>query len=216
MEGAFFLGIASGGVCLASCGFLAAAFLTADRGTLMGKAALLAIFLAGRLVGYLAWAILAWMLGGAVSGPRGGGVVFAAADVILGGWLAIYGLSRPDSAASGKCPGNAFGNLFAAFMGKPNIRKIGLWGILSGLSLCPPFWAAVNGAAQTGSLAGSLFFFLIFYMGTGLWFIPFPVIGMLGRFPYVAQVARFFALPLGVYYIYLGLVAVAGGELFHG
>jgi hypothetical protein len=71
---------------------------------------------------------------------------------------------------------------------------------------------AVTEAAKTGSLGGSLLFFFLFYLGTGIWFIPFPFIGTLGRFRQVAQVARFLTLPLGAYFIYSGFISIAGGN----
>jgi sulfite exporter TauE/SafE len=217
MEKALFLGIASGGFCLASCGPLAGAFLAAEGQTLKRSAGLMLLFLSGRLLGYLGWAIISWLLGQTVVGQGGGFPAFAAADVILGGWLFSYGFSRPVPSHCKDAPGESLvGNRNLPSVRNPFLWRVGLWGILSGFSLCPPFLAAVNEAAQTGSFAGSLIFFLVFYVGTGLWFIPFPVIGLVGRIPRAAQIARFCALPLGAYYIYRGLVTVLGGNLFYG
>jgi hypothetical protein len=74
---------------------------------------------------------------------------------------------------------------------------------------------AVTEAAKTGSLGGSLLFFFLFYLGTGIWFIPLPFVGTLGRFQQVAQVARFLTLPLGAYFIYSGFISIAGGNPFY-
>ena len=100
--------------------------------------------------------------------------------------------------------------------GREAFLRSGIWGTLSGWQVCPPFLAAMAEAARTGSLGGSLLFFFVFYLGTGVWFIPFPFVGTLGRFRQVAQVARFCALPLGAYYIFSGLISIAGGNAFHG
>jgi hypothetical protein len=86
---------------------------------------------------------------------------------------------------------------------------------LSGLQICAPFLTAFTEASRTGSLGGSLLFFFLFYLGTAIWFIPFPFFGALGRFRQIAQVARFLTLPLGAYFIYSGLTFLAGGA-FHG
>ncbi|MCX5905808.1 MAG: sulfite exporter TauE/SafE family protein [Deltaproteobacteria bacterium] len=83
MERALFLGIASGGFCLASCGPLAGAFLAAEGQTLKRSAGLMLLFLSGRLLGYLGWAIISWLLGQTGVGQGGGFPAFAAADIIL-------------------------------------------------------------------------------------------------------------------------------------
>jgi hypothetical protein len=80
-----------------------------------------------------------------------------------------------------------------------------LLGLLTGLNLCPPFLLAFTEAAATGTLAGSLLFFLAFYATTSLFFIPLPLLGTLGRFPVVRTVGRLAAGVVGVYYVYRGL-----------
>jgi len=216
METALLLGLTSGGACLVTCGPLVAAFLTAEQVTLKGSAALLAVFLSGRLLGYGAWAVGAWLLGQAISQNPAGLSVFAAADLFLGGWLIYYGVSRSPGHSPKICPASLLKPLASSKIIDQCYFRSGIWGFLSGLQICAPFLAAVAGAARTGSLGGSLLFFLVFYLGTALWFTPFPFVGTLGRFRQVAQVARFCALLLGAYYIYSGFITVTGGMDIHG
>jgi sulfite exporter TauE/SafE len=216
METALFLGLTSGGACLATCGPLVAAFLTAEQITLKRSAALLTVFLSGRLLGYSGWAVVSWLLGQAIFQNAAGMTIFAGADLVLGGWLIYYGISRPLGHSHETCPASILKPLASPAIIHHAFFRSGIWGILSGLQVCPPFLAAVTGAARTGSLGGSLLFFLVFYLGTGLWFIPFPFIGTLGRFRQVAQVARFLILPLGGYFIYSGFISIAGGNSFYG
>ncbi len=198
METALLLGLASGGACLGTCGPLVASFLAAERVTLRRSSALLTSFLAGRLLGYMGWAMLSWPVGRLILTAQGGLTVSAAVDLVLGGWLIYYGISHP-SPQHRICPVSILNpSATPAIAGQVLVRST-MWGILSGIQICPPFLAAVNEAARTGSLGGSLLFFFIFYLGTGIWFVPFPFIGKLGRFPQVAQVARFCALLLGAY-----------------
>lgn len=216
MEIALFLGLTSGAACLATCGPLAAAFLAAEGITLKQGAALLTVFLSGRLLGYCIWAVLSWVLGMAIVQHAGALAVFAGADLFLGGWLIYFGISQPLGHCRGDCPGSILKCSGSPSAGSQLFSRGGVWGFLSGLQVCPPFLAAVSGAAQTRSLVGSLLFFFLFYLGTGIWFIPFPFIGALGRFRQVAQVARFCALPLGAFYFYSGLISITGGNPFHG
>jgi sulfite exporter TauE/SafE len=212
MERAFFLGLASGGACLATCGPLVGAFLAAEQVTVKRSAMLLALFLAGRLCGYGGWAVGSWILGRVTVQDPWGLTALAAADLFLGGWLIHYGLSHPCADFHRPCPASQHRLLsFPMVLHRPVLRSA-FWGLLSGLQVCPPFLAAVTEAARAGSLGGSLLFFLVFYAGTALWFIPFPLIGKLGRFRQAAQVARFCTVPLGAYYIYSGLTAFTGGN----
>jgi sulfite exporter TauE/SafE len=91
METALFLGLTSGGACLISCGPLAAALFASGDISPRQSGALLAVFLSGRLLGYLGWAVLSWVLGWAIYQSPKGLAVFAAANVALGAWLIYYG-----------------------------------------------------------------------------------------------------------------------------
>jgi sulfite exporter TauE/SafE len=215
METAFFLGLSSGGSCLVSCGPIAAALLASEGISLKRSSLLLSVFLSGRLLGYLGWAVLSWLLGWLISQSTRGLVLFSAADLVLGAWLIYYGIRRP-APSHGNCPGSILKPLDSPWATHQVFFRGGIWGFLSGLQICPPFLTAVAEAARTGSLGGSLLFFFLFYLGTGIWFIPFPFFGTLGRFRRVAQVARFLTLPLGVYFIYSGLISIAGGNPFYG
>jgi sulfite exporter TauE/SafE len=215
METALFLGLTSGGSCLASCGPLAAALLASEEISLQRSSGLLSVFLSGRLLGYLAWAVLSWLFGYLVSQTAQGLAFFSVADLVLGAWLIYYGVRRPASSHD-NCPGSKMTSLNSSGSGYQAFLRGGIWGFLSGLQICPPFLTAVTEAARTGSLGGSLLFFFLFYLGTGIWFVPFPFVGTLGRFRQVAQVARFLTLPLGAYFIYSGIISIAGGMAFYG
>jgi len=215
METALFLGLTSGGSCLISCGPLAAALLASEEISLKRSSVLLAVFLSGRLLGYLGWAILSWVVGWMIFQNASGPALFSAADLVLGLWLIYYGIRRPVLSHE-SCPGSNLSSLDSLWRSHQAFFRGGVWGFLSGLQICPPFLLAVTGAAKTGSSGGSLLFFFLFYLGTAIWFVPFPFIGTLGRFRQVSQVARFLTLPLGVYFIYSGFIAIAGGNPLHG
>jgi hypothetical protein len=57
----FLLGLANRGVCLAYCAPVLVPYLLGEGGTLRRGAVSVGGFLGGRLVGYLAFAILAWL-----------------------------------------------------------------------------------------------------------------------------------------------------------
>jgi sulfite exporter TauE/SafE len=86
-----------------------------------------------------------------------------------------------------------------------------LLGLLTGLSLCPPFIAALAGATGQTSLVSSLLFFISFFIATSLYLLPLPFAGLLGRFQEIRITARLAAGIVGCYYLYRGLIMIHGG-----
>jgi hypothetical protein len=203
---AFLLGISSGPACLASCGPVLVPALAAERRTAGGTALVLVQFLAGRLAGYLCFAAVAWFLSFSLAAhPRGRALAFGLSDLGLAALLAGYAFALPRSAAV-SC-GRAcsrYRNLAPALIG-----------LVTGLTLCPPFVAAGLRATQEASLAGVLLFFVVFFLGTSICFVPSVSVGLLRRFEAVAIVARFTLFLLAAYYGYLAVV-VLGRELSRG
>jgi hypothetical protein len=56
------LGIASGGACLAYCAPVLIPYLLGEARTVGGNAVLVGCFLGGRLIGYLSFGVLAWLM----------------------------------------------------------------------------------------------------------------------------------------------------------
>jgi sulfite exporter TauE/SafE len=208
---ALLLGVSSGLVCVASCGPVVLPWLAFERSAWRTTAKLLGLFLVGRLAGYLAFGVLAWAVGLALpSTSRTGTIVFAVAHLALAAALVIYVLPRRERCAE-DCSGTRAVRL------SRGLRRLAplAFGLLTGLSPCPPFLAAGVRAAETGSLAGSLGFFALFFVGTSLWFVPFAAVAALRRVEALSTVARFTALIVAAYYGYLG-AATLGGALLHG
>ena len=210
------LGFGSGPICVASCGPVLLPWLGADPRDLRTTGRLLAVFLSGRLVGYLAFAVVAWAAGLTLPvDMRTRTLVFGLANF---GLAALLGFSacfpRRHSA-------------HAPDERRPRLYQIGsadrfrppaalTLGFLTGLNLCPPFVAAGVRAAATHSLLGSLAFFALFFAGTCVWFLPALAVGSLRRFSAVPVVARMTMAALAIYYAYLGVVSAASWRTVPG
>jgi hypothetical protein len=208
------LGFSSGLMCLAACGPVLLPWLAAEGAGLRGTGALLGQFLAGRLVGYLAFAAAAWVLGLALPLPAGpNATLLGAVHLALAVALASYALStlRPRSEA---CPGGLSAARSRVLAGR--FRALGpvALGFLTGLNFCPPFLVAGVRAAQRHSLPGALGFFLLFFAGTLIWFLPFLGVSAVRRFTGLRVVARFTTMLVAAYYGYLGVITL-GGALLH-
>ena len=205
---AVLLGLSSGPACLASCGPVVAPWLAAEGRGYGGTAGRLAVFLGGRLAGYLLFAALVWTLGVAVPLPaRPRALVFGAVHLGLAGALVWYALRRGRGLQLIQLP--------TPQAKPPAPRGIpALLGFLTGLNLCPPFLAAAVRAGESASLAAAWGFFFLFFLGTLAWFPPLIVLGALRRAPAIATVARITLLILAGYYAYVGVVSL-GGFLLH-
>ena len=208
---ALVLGFGSGPVCLAFCGPVLLPWLGAEPRELSATGRLLALFLGGRLAGYLAFAVAAWAASLAV--PLGARtLVFGLANF---GLAALLGLSacyprrrcvvapaRPQERLYQIGPVDRFRRPAAVTVG-----------VLTGLNLCPPFVTAGVRAAATHSLIGSLAFFTLFFVGTAIWFLPSLAVSSLRRFSVVPSVARMTMGALAIYYTYLGILSAASWRL---
>ncbi len=214
------LGLANGPTCLVSCAPVVVPFLVGEGRAPLQAASLLGRFLLGRLAGYLAFGAAAGLAGAALgpdSAPRA--LVFGAVYCALAGLLLAYGLSpkpadplRMSHRLSGaSCPAGRQGRRLGWLRARwPSALPVAL-GLLTGLSWCPPFLLAVAGAADIGGVAGSVAFFAAFFVGTSLYFLPLPGLGLLRRSQALGQVARLAAGVIGAVYLYCGVVLLYGG-----
>jgi sulfite exporter TauE/SafE len=198
----FMLGISTGAACLGSCGPVFASYLLGRGGRLSHQFYLLGLFLAGRAISYLAWAIAAGLAGRFILDRMPAkGIVFGVLYVSLGAALALYGFRRNRCGCAGSCTDseapktNMFWRTFPLTMG-----------LMTGLNICAPLTLAFTRAAQTGSVTASFLFFAAFYAGTSIYFIPLPAVGLLGRNEVIKQVGRLAAGTIGLYYVYAGAI----------
>jgi sulfite exporter TauE/SafE len=220
MTGAFgeplLLGFSSGLACLAACGPVLLPWLAAEGAGWGGTGARMAQFLGGRLVGYLGFATVAWMLGLALPPSRGAGaVLIGVVDLALAALLAAYAI-WPARLRMAACPpglaaarGSSRPARLRAGTHRRWVGPAGL-GLLTGLNLCPPFVAAGVRAAESSSLAGALGFFVLFFLGTLVWFLPFLGLGAARRFTGIQSVARVTAGLVAAFYGYRGVVTLTG------
>jgi hypothetical protein len=203
------LGLASGPACVASCGPVLVPALLAGDGGMRPNARLLGIFIGARLTGYLLFAVVAWEIGRLTlqwPGPRL--VLTGAVNVLLAGVLLWYAY-----AANRACDKNCSSGEKLVKISSGRDRRMqgaAIIGLLTGLSLCPPFIAAGFRAAQLGSVLLALLFFSCFFVGTTVWFAPLAGLGCVVRNQAVVTVARMTMVLIALYYLILGIALLMG------
>jgi cytochrome c biogenesis protein CcdA len=115
----------------------------------------------------------------------------------MGILLIIFGMvsDSPRLRWVSKPPGNPASPWFAASLG-----------LLTGLNLCPPFGAAIAGAAATASIKSALTYFWAFFAGTALYFAPLLLLSPFTKIDAIRQVARICLFLAGIWLVLEGLM----------
>jgi sulfite exporter TauE/SafE len=204
----FFLGLSSGVACVATCAPVLVPYLLAEGNGVARNAFAVGQFLLGRLVGYLAFGVIAWGINRTLleaAGYRASimGFTYLALSVLLV-WYSLGRIRTP-------CAARQTSGLAAAAGTTWPLLFVPMMGLLTGLNFCPPFLMALAGAADTNSLAGSLLFFAAFFAGTSLFFLPAPFLGLFHSVAALSTVGRMAAGVMSLYYGYAGLMYLIGG-----
>jgi sulfite exporter TauE/SafE len=203
----FLLGLANGGACLTACAPVFLPYIVGEGNSVRLNIPPVLYFLCGRLAGYLAFAVFAWEAGRWIRSSPRAGLVFGAIYAVLACLLILYGFSPQKSV----CAAKGVGSRFLSLTSRRPVILPALMGLLTGLSLCPPFITALAGATSQASLFSSLLFFASFFIATSLSVVPFPFAGLLGRSAAIRTVGRMAAGIMGCYLFYQSLVMIYGG-----
>lgn len=203
---AFLLGVSTGTVCITTCAPSAVPLFLSREWSARRNAAGTALFFGGRLAGYLIFGLILGAAGAFAAGyltPVWEKRIGALAYLFTGALLLLEGIFHNMDKPKFKC-----------LMQKryPWTGGLFLFGLLTGLHFCPPFFAAsVRVTAEgTGALYGAIFFFF-FFLGTSLYFLPLLISPLLTRKPVVRLVARMTLLLMGAYFfLVLGLMNLGG------
>ncbi len=211
---ALVLGLTAGPVCLASCGPVVLPWMMVQPKGVGAHSRQLALFLAARLAGYMAFAAAVWLAGSAI--PRawtGRSWLMGGIELLLAAALVVYSAGWPHKRCAAA---KTDGGLVQIGEAPRSLRSGALaLGFLTGINLCPPFLVAGVRAAQLAHLGAALLFFGCFFVGTAIWFLPFLSLGFVRRTPAVVTVARMAAVLLACWYGYSG-ISILIERVFHG
>jgi sulfite exporter TauE/SafE len=207
MEG-FLLGLSTGAVCISTCVPALMPFLLMEERRTGRNFCYLGEFLLGRLLGYMLFAFAAWMVSCClIDAADYRGTVHGVVFYILAVWLLIYTLAKTER----NCPANtAGGRLALSARAKGWIAPL-MVGFLTGLNLCPPFLLAFAGASDRVGFLNIALYFLLFFLGTSVYFLPLPFTGVLKMRAQLQVIGKMAALIASAYYLYTGTLYIIGG-----
>ena len=201
---ALVLGLATGPVCLATCGPVVLPWMMVQPRGVRLHSRQLFLFLAARLAGYLVFAAAVWLVGSAIPHAWSGrSWIFGGIELLLAGALVAYAAGWPHR----RCAAAKTTSGLVEIGEAPRPMRSGALalGFLTGINLCPPFLVAGVRAAQLEHLSAALLFFVCFFAGTAVWFLPFLSLGFVQRTPAVVTVARMVAVLLACWYGFSGV-----------
>lgn len=202
----FILGLSSGGYCLASCIPVFVPYILSEGKKTRWNYIYLCKFMLGRLLGYMLFAILAWIAGNFIIRQSGyKETIFAMSYIFLSLTLIIYTFSSSHRA----CNIKYLGKFFNYENKEKNFTTIFLLGLFTGLNVCPPFVLAFSDAAFFTDPLNSILYFIAFFIGTTIYFMPIPFIGAL-KGKQIKLIGRMCSLIIGVFYMYLGILMILG------
>ncbi len=196
---AFLLGLSVGPACLGYCAPVCVPLLGCEkRANWRDTGRTLGIFLAGRLAGYSLTGLVVGLVGSVFFGEMSP-LLWASLRVLMGALLIVFGIYGASNAVNRQT--------------RLEDRGRSVWyaaslGLLTGLNLCPPFGAAILGAAAAASVRISLLYFWAFFGGTAVYFLPLLFIGPFSKMEPFRQVARICLFLGGAWLIVQGGTAV--------
>jgi sulfite exporter TauE/SafE len=190
------LGLSVGPICLAYCSPILVPLLSSsDSSKISVGSFTLLLFLTGRLIGYILIGIIVGIIGNNIKQYTNGNIS-GIISIILGITLIYFSIQKgfPESK-------------FCKLIKNINSQKVFpiLLGFLTGLNLCPPFFAAIVGAANTGTISGSMIYFSGFFVGTIVFFPLMIFFGLLSKIDAIKTIANICMMLSGVWFILKGV-----------
>jgi len=211
----FLLGLSVGIFCLTCSVPFITPYLVSEKRKLKKNFKIILEFLLGRLGGSI--------LFGAIFGYLGEKIISQTADLIFISILMILSLvlifnalgffpPKADSPRAGKHKSIFCSAKYTKLRTKTPI----LIGFLMGINICPPFLMSLAYVFTLHSAIKGIVYFIMFFLGTSLYFLPITFLGQLGKMKEFRLIARIAGLIVGVAFLIYGIYYISRGVIiFH-
>lgn len=196
MLAAFLLALSTGPFCLLSCtSIVVPVFLSSDidarRNFRYGM-----LFLLGRLIGYMLFACVLWIAGLKILPMLQSGIGYllhALLYIILGLLMVLSGLIY-------NFPKLKICEILS--INKKAREKAVVFGLITGLNLCPPFLTASAQVLSHPNFLQGILFFFVFFIVTSVFFLPFfGIFWIQKRIESIRFISRITLLIIGFYFL---------------
>lgn len=196
------LGVSIGLYCFTFCVPFIAPYMVAEKRG--GKESLRSVlqFLLGRFVGYCLFGATFGYLGERINKSHINAILISAL-MIMSILTVIYalGILKPKG----------------WFCWRPKKIKMPiLLGFFMGVNICPPFLLSLTFVFTLHSIVKGVIYFVMFFLGTSIYFLPLTYLGFLSKYKEMRWVARIAAVLVGVSFFVYGLFYLyRGAFIFH-
>jgi len=199
------LGLSNGSACLSSCAPAILPYMLHKGRTVKGGYYCLLQFLCGRLIGYVCSGMLAWLVSQTLlKDAVFRGWLLGVSRIFLGTILIFYNLK----ARKKECTLTRTDRLLSGFVGRDSLFYPASLGFLTGINICPPFVIALTEAANFNGILECIIFFITFFIGTAVYFIPFPLLGLLRKNDVFKTLSEMMLYLIAGYYILIGIISL--------
>jgi sulfite exporter TauE/SafE len=204
MEG-LLLGLSTGTSCLVLCGPVVLPYILGE-GTSVKKSLIdILLFLGSRFIAYMILGLIAALIGQTfLNSEIYQHIITGSAYMILSVMLVVYSFIKIRHI----CAVKPFSEALIHRADKRTIAIPIVGGLVTGLSLCPALLLAFSGAASRDSLLGSLDYFIFFYLGTSVYFLPLMLLGLTHGRNVIHIVGKITAGLAGLIFFIKGLMLV--------
>ncbi len=190
----FLAGLSIGLFCLGYCVPFVAPFMVAEERAGKKDIGVILKFIFGRFLGYLLFGAVVGFVGERFQGDMMN-FAMSAAMIVLAIAAMLYGVGLL----------NARRFSFCAAISKQTGGFPLLMGFLMGFNLCPPFLMSIFYVATLGSVLKGIVYFIFFFIGTSLYFLPLFFLGFLNRLKEFQLVGRISAVIVGALFFIYGM-----------
>jgi len=201
----FFLGISVGIFCFTYCVPFIAPYLVSEERKFGKNFKIILEFILGRLGGYILFGAIFGYLGERVNNQTVN-LILIFSLIILSILLIFYALGFL------KPKGIFCSAKYVKFREKSPI----LMGFLMGINICPPFLMSLAYVFTLHSVLRGMIYFLMFFLGTTIYFLPVTFLGFLGKMKEFRLIARIAGLVVGFAFLVYGIYYIIRGlTIFH-
>jgi sulfite exporter TauE/SafE len=200
---ALLLGLSTGTSCLILCGPIIVPYLLGEGISVKRSLIDIFIFLGSRFIVYILLGLLAALVGQTfLKTGLYRGVITGSAYIILSVTLIIYAFFR----IKPLCMLKNFHEIPANQADRRTLIVPLVGGLVTGLSLCPSLLLAFTGAASEKSIWQSITFFILFFIGTTVYFLPLIFLGLIHGKNVIHIIGKIAAGMAGVIFFAKGLI----------
>lgn len=189
----FLLGLSVGIYCLAYCLPFVGSYLVSEKRRASQNFKIILQFIGGRFIGYLLFGAFFGYLGEKIDNPTIN-LILIISLLVLSIFLVLHalGLLKPEWLCLFK-------------IDKYKKRLPLMMGFLMGINICPPFLISLTYVLTLGNIWKGIIYFVMFFMGTSLYFLPITFLGFLNKMKEFRLMARLAGLIVGLGFFIYGL-----------